>query len=275
MWTRKELKQRARAAIRRNYWLCVVAALLLAIFVNQAGDASHHEEERSGYTTASEYAGETVDDISGLIEQLPGYEAVGKLAGSKRSVFGIIPSLRSAALAFQFSLVLLLLLLNVFVASAFEVGIRRFFVKNAEERAGFSSIFSGFTGGNYFHIVVTLLIRNLKLLLWTLLLIIPGIIKSYEYMMVPYLMGEHPEMSRRELFRQSREMMDGNKFDAFVLDLSFIGWILLSALSGGLVAVFWMNPYQAATAAELYRALRLQQKREEAPEVWAQNSAEM
>ena len=111
MWTRKELKQRARAAIRRNYWLCVVAALLLAIFVNQAGDASHHEEERSGYTTASEYAGETVDDISGLIEQLPGYEAVGKLAGSKRSVFGIIPSLRSAALAFQFSLVLLLLLL--------------------------------------------------------------------------------------------------------------------------------------------------------------------
>lgn len=275
MWTRKELKQRARAAIRRRYWLCVVAALLLAIFVEQAGDASRHEEERSGYTTASEYAGETVDDISGLMGQIPGYEMVGKLAESKYSVFGIFPSLRSAVLALQFSLGALLVLLNIFVASALEVGIRRFFVRNAEGHAGFSLIFSGFTGGNYFHILVTLLIRNIKLLLWTFLLVVPGIIKSYEYMMVPYLMGEYPEMSRGELFRRSREMMDGNKFDAFVLDLSFIGWGLLSIITGGLVGVFWTNPYQAATAAELYRTLRMQREREEAPEVWAQSPEDL
>ena len=58
--------------------------------------------------------------------------------------------------------------------------------------------------------------------LWSLLLIIPGIVKSYEYRMIPYLLADHPEMSKDEAFAASKAMIDGNKWDAFVLDFSFI-----------------------------------------------------
>ena len=60
--------------------------------------------------------------------------------------------------------------------------------------------------------------------LWSLLLLIPGIVKAYEYRMVPYLLADYPELSTEEAFRISREMMNGEKMNTFILDLSFIGW---------------------------------------------------
>ena len=90
-----------------------------------------------------------------------------------------------------------------------------------------------------------------------LLFIIPGIVKSYEYMMIPYLLAEHPEMTRQEAFAESKQMMDGNKWDAFVLDLSFIGWTLLGVCTFGILLVFYVEPYIYLTRAELYHAKRV------------------
>ena len=66
----------------------------------------------------------------------------------------------------------------------------------------------------------------------------PGIIKSYEYRMIPYILAENPSINWREAFRLSKAMMDGQKWNTFVLDLSFIGWDLLSAVTGGLLGLF-------------------------------------
>ena len=85
-----------------------------------------------------------------------------------------------------------------------------------------------------------------------LLFIIPGIVKSYEYMMIPYLLAEHPEMTRQEAFAESKQMMDGEKMEAFIMDLSFLGWYLLSAVTCGLLAIFYVNPYVQASFAEMY-----------------------
>lgn len=98
-------------------------------------------------------------------------------------------------------------------------------------------------------------LKQLYTFFWSLLFVFPGIIKSYEYRMIPYLLAENPYMSTDEAFARSRSMMDGEKWNAFVLDLSFIGWNILSSLTLGLVGLFYVAPYQAYTDMELYVAL--------------------
>ena len=98
--------------------------------------------------------------------------------------------------------------------------------------------------------------RDISIALWSMLFVIPGIVKSYEYRMIPYLLAEHPEMTWKDAFAESKEMMTGNKWKAFVLDLSFIGWQLLSILTLGLLSVFYVNPYKFSTNAALYEAIK-------------------
>ena len=76
-----------------------------------------------------------------------------------------------------------------------------------------------------------------------------------EYKMIPYLLAEYPDMSTKEVFAKSREMMDGQKMDTFILDISFIPWSVLSAITAGIVGLFYVSPYKDATYAELYDTL--------------------
>ena len=101
-----------------------------------------------------------------------------------------------------------------------------------------------------------MLLRDVFLALWYCLLFIPGIIKSYSYMMVPYIVNDNPELSAKEVITRSREMMNGNKWRAFLLDLSFIGWVLLSLMTCGIVGVFYSEPYRRSARAALYLELK-------------------
>jgi len=86
--------------------------------------------------------------------------------------------------------------------------------------------------------------------LWTLLLIIPGIIASYSYAMVPYLMAEFPDLSVMDALRESKRLMQGNKWRLFCMEISFIGWILLGSLA--FIGFLWVNPYMDAARAAFY-----------------------
>ena len=97
-------------------------------------------------------------------------------------------------------------------------------------------------------------LRGLYIVLWTLLFIIPGIIKAFSYSMTPFIMADNPNMTANEAITASRELMDGHKWDLFVLDLSFIGWGLLNILTLG-IGSFWLNPYMNAAHAAFYRHL--------------------
>ena len=114
------------------------------------------------------------------------------------------------------------------------------------------NLFDGFKLGYYGNVVKIMFLMELYLALWTCLFIIPGIIKLYEYRMVPYILAEHSDINHKEAFALSRSMMDGQKLDVFILDLSFIGWGVLSIFTCGIVGIFWAIPYKAATNAELY-----------------------
>jgi uncharacterized membrane protein len=91
--------------------------------------------------------------------------------------------------------------------------------------------------------------------LWSLLFIIPGIVKGYAYLMAPYILADNPSMTAREALKESVRITNGHKGDLFVLQLSFIGWVLLVPLTLGLI-VIWLAPYANATLANYYIAMK-------------------
>lgn len=148
--------------------------------------------------------------------------------------------------------------IRVFLFNPMEAGCQRFFVVNHVEdgRTGLSEMFHSFSGNHYLNVVKTLFLRDLYLFLWSLLFVVPGVIKSYSYRLVPYILAEQPDMDQREAFRLSREMMDGNKWHAFCLDLSFIGWDILNLFTFGILGLFYVRPYHATANAEMYVEIR-------------------
>ena len=96
---------------------------------------------------------------------------------------------------------------------------------------------------------------GIKTVLWTLLFIIPGIIKSFEYAIIPYLLADDPEISSKDAFKKAKQMMNGNKWRLFKLEFSFIGWTLLCVLTLGIGAAF-LIPYVNAATAEFYVELK-------------------
>jgi uncharacterized membrane protein len=132
-------------------------------------------------------------------------------------------------------------------------------------RAGTSkieSLFDGFRKGLGNNIVAGILV-SLFTFLWSLLLIIPGIVKSYSYAMTFYILADNPDMAPTEAINKSKEMMKGNKWRLFCLDFSFIGWYLLSFLTLGIL-LLWVNPYSMQARVEFYESLKPQTAQDEA-----------
>lgn len=117
----------------------------------------------------------------------------------------------------------------------------------------FETLFSGFS--NFGTTCVAGILQTIFLTLWTLLFIIPGIVKIYSYSMTYYVLHDNPNLSASEAITESRRMMNGYKGKLFCLDLSFIGWFLLSALTLGLLG-FYVLPYYNAARARFYEALK-------------------
>ncbi len=200
MWTRADLKQRAKAGLKQYYWYGV-----LAILINGAISIG----------------------ISFLTNFIP--------------FFGMILSP----------------LVSIFLLNIIAVGLVRFYTISTltGQNAGLGELFGCFKDGRYGSTAKVMFFKGLFQTLWTLLLVVPGIIKYYEYYMVPYLVAEYPEKDRKEIFSLSKKMMDGNKFNTFVLELSFIGWGLLAILCCG-IGLLFLSPYIDATMAELYLQLK-------------------
>lgn len=221
MWTREQVKSNAKLAFKPNYWMCVLVSLIAFILID-------------GFTFRINY------DISGTEDFFNISNIYGLFAGFS-GVFGILG-----------------LAVSILVAGPIEIGRDRFYMENRFYKTGVEKIGYGFTSGSYGNCVFVMFMKGLFTFLWTLLLVIPGIVKAYEYRMIPYILSENPAMSRERAFAISKMMMDGQKMDAFILDLSFIGWYIVAAVTCGIAGVFYVTPYVDATNAELYTALRTQ-----------------
>lgn len=231
MWTREQLKSNAKINMHRNYWGCVAVAFIMTVVegLGVGGGA------RSGSQNAM-----TNNDYNSY----GGYD-IGSMGGTFTAIVSVLAVIGIILLIFG-------LFLNIFVGNVLRIGANKFFVLNRTETVRVGTIFDGFRSGQYGNIVLTMFLKDIYVMLWTFLFIIPGIIKELEYMMVPYILAENPGMDRKEAFAISRRMMDGEKLDAFILQFSFIGWYLLAVFTCGLLGIFYVGPYVEATMAELY-----------------------
>lgn len=98
---------------------------------------------------------------------------------------------------------------------------------------------------------------ELFILLWSLLFLIPGIIKSFSYAMTPYILADSQNVKAQEALKISMRMMNGHKLDLFVFYLSFFGWMILSGLTFGLLGLFYVGPYMSTALAGFYEELKI------------------
>lgn len=140
-------------------------------------------------------------------------------------------------------------------------GLYLYYIVLIREKAGdFNLLFKAFSFseknlGLFGKTLGLYLLMNLYVFLWTLLLIVPGIIAAYSYRIAFYLMIDNPEIGVSEALKQSKEMMYGYKSKLFCLDLSFIGWGLLCILSFG-IGILWLSPYMLTSQTIFYEELR-------------------
>lgn len=152
----------------------------------------------------------------------------------------------------------LLGLVQFIIGGAIQLGHAQFLLKQHDgKEVAFSDLFSQFYRfGQGF---AQHFLRSLYIFLWTLLLIVPGIIKAFSYAMTPFIMADHPELSASEAINQSKAMMNGHKTELFVLNLTFIGWAILCALTFNIGNIF-LNPYKNAAYAVFYRQISGQKR---------------
>ena len=242
-WDRPMLKDYAKGSLKNFYWKAVLASLIVSILTG----ASLNTGSNSGMKIEQEFTGQS--GTSAMFElQDHFFPHVDAVSGAAFSLLWILV-VTLLIVAFTIGIVY-----TIFIANPLIVGHNHFYLDSRFAPTDIGRIFSGFTGGNYGNVVKTMFLKDLYQFGWSLLFIIPGIIKGYEYAMVPYILAENPNISSERAFELSKEMMNGRKWDLFVLDLSFFGWELLAIIV--VIGSIFLNPYINATHAEVYLWLR-------------------
>lgn len=296
MWNRKELKTRAKQVIKKNYWTAIIVCFILALFTSefgtsitgiwQTGDSidPNYVMKQENIVVEDEEAQQKIDDVKKQTEELEEKKSslsdvqtkliellkanLNNVTKSQKYAFRIWDSielfnLKETGLAICFILVAIVAVVYMIVlAEPLVVASKKYFLSAREkENTKISAMKEIFRKGNWKNVAIIMFLRDLYNLLW-FLTIIGGFIKLYEYKMIPYILADNPKIEKKEAFRLSKEMMRHNKWRAFVLDLSFIFWNILSLLTFGFLNILYVNPYKVATATELYIYLKNENEEE-------------
>ncbi len=233
MWTRELLKRNAWNSLKGYYWTAFGVILVAGLL---GGAESSSSVDFSNLTDA--------------MESLVTLYSEQGMSGSEVYMTALLTLL----------LIMVVVLPIAFAVYAFlggpvNVGKCNFFLRARGGDVSFDYLFSQFRSGTYLPTVKIMFFRYLYTTLWSLLFVIPGIIKGYEYYLIPYLLAENPNLPKDRAFEISRRAMDGEKWKLFVLELSFIGWYLLGLLAC-CVGMFFVTPYEQATYTEFYACMR-------------------
>ncbi len=231
-----DFRQEARAALQGKWPLAILVGLVAAIL---GGATSGGPEFKINFTGGSlnaniQYAGQTIYSWGD----------------------GITPGLRTFLVGGAVYLILAAIVVGVLyfvLGSVVKMGYARFNLDlTAGETPSFETLFSYFP--HWKTVAAAQLLQTVYIFLWTLLLVIPGIVAGYSYAMTGYILAEHPELSASEAIAQSKAMMEGNRWRLFCLQFSFIGWDILCALTLG-IGNLALRPYRHAAEAAFYREL--------------------
>ena len=277
MFDRKLIKEQAKSLIKRSYWMLVLVVFLAGVLGATVGGTS-----MSAVNLNSDFSDNTVmnndvdndwddrydndwDDYYG--NNVPGNPWEGNVNPENPFDFtqwwkafaaswGVALSIAIIVIVVVVLLALIFgVLFQIFVSNVVTAGLSGWLMRYWRgETPAVGDLFSTFR--TYAPVVKAMFLRGLLTFLWSLLFIIPGIIKSLAYAMVPYIIYENPNLTPSQALKISDKMTDGAKGDLFVMGLSFVGWNFLSALTGGLVGIFYVNPYIGLAYAGVYDQLK-------------------
>lgn len=230
-----DFRRIARNALRGKWAIAVIAGLLAALLggIANEGPEINLDISDSGMELVLEVADQEIyifgEDLS---QQFASF-----IRGQAASI--ILFALIMAAV-------------NCIIGSVIAAGYSRFNLDmvDGEKTAEIGVLFKYFP--HWRTTAATRFMKGVFVFLWSLLFIIPGIIAGYSYAMTDYILAENPEMTASEAIARSKEMMKGNRGRLFCLQLSFIGWALLSALTFG-IGQLWLRPYEQTAIAAFYR----------------------
>lgn len=285
---RKELKKNARGRLKKTYWMMVILCLFMAAVGLDYGTSLEGITGKQGDDSVSGIvitqilegnADQSVDVTDEYIEdnqEISDHYGILALDHSKGIFAGIVNSAGSGQLFYKLYTALktaagtknLAITLFVIIALAFLLAVYFLIYKPLEvvisravlemrqyDKYPIKRMLYLISIRKYWNVVATQFLRAVYTLLWSLTIV--GIfIKSFSYMMVPYILAENPAVPPKEAITLSRKMMDGHKWEACKLLLSFFGWWVLTAITFGLVGIFYANPYQEMTFAEYYKYVR-------------------
>ena len=145
-------------------------------------------------------------------------------------------------------------MIYMFLSIPILYGIKSFYMNISRGLGGrVADVFEGYK--QFFPIAAIIFISGLIIILWSFLLIIPGIIKAISYTQILRVKKDNPEMKALECIDESKSLMEGHKMEYFILQLSFIGWSVLTVFTLGILG-FWLLPYMETTYAEFYDKLK-------------------
>lgn len=231
---RQDLKQAGKNLFKKNYWHSVLIAFLMVLGFSEDGGSISITTPANSSSFEDIFSG---GDLDFFFEEF------------------LFTSFSWAIIASSVAIIIL----SYFIFIPLKCGGIRYFLKSRKNQpVEIKEIAENLKDKTYLNIAKVNFFKGLYTFLWSLLFLIPGIIKSYEYAAVNYILAVRPDIDKDEALRLSKILMDGNKWDLFVLRLSFIGWDVLSGLTMGVLFYLYVNPYKQATYVEFFSDLRLQ-----------------
>ncbi len=233
-----ELRSDARKALKGNWFIAFIASLIASMVGGlSTGSGSVNVEFNFGNSQMpplDQMVGQVDPDV---LEQLL---KMYSFMLSWITVMAIFASIYS--------------IIYFVIGSAVSVGYSKFNVSLIDgKKPRLSQLFESFN--KWTTAVISRILMNIYIFLWSLLFVIPGIIATFSYAMTPFVLAENPGMSATEAITESKILMQGNKWRLFCLEFSFIGWYILGALTLG-IAYIWVIPYHQAAIAAFYRDIK-------------------
>ena len=234
MFYRSELKTNAKRLLAKNYWWIVLVTLIFSFIsgdgisygfnvnysnaFNSGFNAGYNGAANSGNSSLDSDYDSAFDDIDDILEgdSDNGAQEFNNVWTNVKNAFGRLAAGTFGTVPLWILLTVLIIticsvVLDIFILEPLRVGCRRWFLKNRTQKPSMGEVVHIF-GNGYLNTAKVMFLRNLFTFLWTLLFIIPGIVKSYEYRMIPFLLAENPDMDRKEAFERSRALMNGRKW---------------------------------------------------------------
>lgn len=284
MWKRKLLKKKGRLLFRHNYWRMISVCFLVAILTSAypvsitfLGFQNSSAQEEPGpvftpeisnsqaiFETVTHFFHDTflynfvTDQLSAFTGFLIDFfsQTTSAFFTILRTVAIIVSEPFTPAMLFLAPGVILTFLYQIFIDNILQVGEKRFFLEiRSYSRTPVSKIFFLYKLRCVMNPAWIMWCRSFFQFIWNLT-VIGGIIKHYEYSMIPFILAENPKISRKNAFFLSRHLTAGSKWKLFQMDISFLGWRLLCPLTLGISDFLFTNPYITGTRTELYMHLR-------------------